>query len=107
MEIENPYSAPLPLVNLDYALSSRGTAFLSGKADVQGTVPATLGYAPPGYPAYPASLCTSLNDVVCHGIPTEKKQLKSGDVVNLDITVYLEGMHGDTNATFASESLRM
>ena len=38
----------------------------------QGTVSATLGYQPPGYPAYPASLCTSVNNVVCHGIPNEK-----------------------------------
>ena len=46
---------------------------------VQGGLPATLGYAPPGYPAYPASLCTSVNDVVCHGIP-DARALKSGDV---------------------------
>ncbi|HVF63814.1 MAG TPA: M24 family metallopeptidase, partial [Casimicrobiaceae bacterium] len=45
--------------------------------DVQGTVPATLNYAPPGHAPYPASLCTSINHVVCHGIPGERK-LKSG-----------------------------
>src|SRR6195952_2173722 len=53
---------------------------------VQGTKSATLGYQPPGYPAYPASLCTSVNHVVCHGIPNEKP-LKKGDIVNVDVTV--------------------
>ena len=58
--------------------------------NVQGTVPATLGYAPPGYPAYPASLCSSVNEVVCHGIPDERP-LKNGDVVNIDVTVIKDG----------------
>ena len=47
---------------------------------LQGTTSATLGYQPPGYPPYPASLCTSVNHVVCHGIPNDKS-LKSGDIV--------------------------
>jgi methionyl aminopeptidase len=66
---------------------------------VQQAVPATLGYAPPGYPAYPASLCTSVNDVVCHGIPDERA-LKNGDVVNIDVTVIKDGWHGDNSRMF-------
>jgi methionine aminopeptidase len=68
--------------------------------DVQGTVPAPLNYAPPGYPPFPASICTSVNDVICHGIPGDKV-LKNGDIVNLDITVITkEGYYGDTSRTF-------
>ncbi len=66
---------------------------------VQGGIPATLGYAPPGYPAFPASLCTSVNDVVCHGIPDERA-LKSGDVVNIDVTIIKDGWHGDNSRMF-------
>jgi len=66
---------------------------------VQGGVPATLGYAPPGYPAYPASLCSSLNDVVCHGIPDDRP-LKGGDIVNIDVTVIKDGWHGDNSRMF-------
>ncbi len=66
---------------------------------VQKGVPATLGYAPPGYPAYPASLCTSINDVVCHGIPDDRP-LKNGDVVNIDVTVIKDGWHGDNSRMF-------
>jgi methionyl aminopeptidase len=67
--------------------------------EVQGGVPATLGYQPPGYPAYPASLCTSLNDVVCHGIPDERP-LKNGDIVNIDVTVIKDGWHGDNSRMY-------
>jgi len=66
---------------------------------VQGGVPATLGYAPPGYPPYPASLCSSLNDVVCHGIP-DNRPLKDGDIVNIDVTVIKDGWHGDNSRMF-------
>ncbi len=66
---------------------------------VQGGVPATLGYAPPGYPPYPASLCTSINHVVCHGIPNDKP-LKSGDIINIDVTVIKDGWHGDNSRMF-------
>jgi methionyl aminopeptidase len=66
---------------------------------VQGGVPATLGYAPPGYPAYPASLCSSINDVVCHGIPDERP-LKNGDIVNIDVTVIKDGWHGDNSRMY-------
>ena len=68
--------------------------------DVQKTIPAPLNYQPPGYPPFPASICTSVNDVICHGIPGEKV-LKSGDVVNLDITVITQdGYYGDTSRMF-------
>jgi methionyl aminopeptidase len=66
---------------------------------VQGTKSATLGYQPPGYPAYPASLCTSVNHVVCHGIPNDKP-LKKGDIVNVDVTVIKDGWFGDTSRMF-------
>ena len=65
----------------------------------QGSVSATLGYQPPGYPPYPASLCTSVNHVVCHGIPNEKP-LKKGDIVNVDVTVIKDGWYGDTSRMF-------
>jgi len=67
--------------------------------DVQGTIPAPLNYAPPGYKPYPKSICTSVNHQVCHGIPSEKT-LKKGDIVNLDITVIKDGYHGDTSRMF-------
>ena len=67
--------------------------------NVQHTVPAPLNYCPPGYTPYPKSICTSVNDVICHGIPGDKV-LKSGDVVNLDITVIKDGYHGDTSRMF-------
>ncbi|MBA2676470.1 type I methionyl aminopeptidase [Ramlibacter sp.] len=65
----------------------------------QGTTSATLGYQPSGYPAYPASLCTSVNHVVCHGIPNDKA-LKKGDIVNVDVTVIMDGWYGDTSRMF-------
>jgi methionyl aminopeptidase len=66
---------------------------------VQGTIPAPLNYQPPGYAPYPKSICTSINHQVCHGIPNEK-QLKKGDIVNIDITVIKDGWHGDTSRMF-------
>lgn len=59
-----------------------------------GAYPSTLGYR-----GYPKSLCTSLNEVICHGIPDDTV-LQDGDLVNVDITSYLDGVHGDTNRTF-------
>ena len=67
---------------------------------VQGTVPATLNYAPSGYPPYPASLCASINHEVCHGIPNARP-LKNGDIVNIDVTVITpEGWHGDNSRMY-------
>lgn len=67
--------------------------------NVQDTVPAPLNYAPPGHAPYPKSICTSINNQICHGIPSERV-LKKGDVVNIDITVIKEGYHGDTSRMF-------
>ena len=61
-----------------------------------GAYPSTLGYR-----AFPKSLCTSVNEVVCHGIPDDRV-LEDGDIVNVDITAYVDGVHGDTNAMFLS-----
>jgi methionyl aminopeptidase len=55
--------------------------------------------SPLRYNHFPKSLCTSVNEVICHGIPDDRA-LVDGDIVNLDITVYIGGVHGDTNATF-------
>ena len=65
----------------------------------QGSTSATLGYQPAGYPPYPASLCTSVNDVVCHGIPDDVP-LKDGDIVNVDVTPIYDGWHGDNSRMF-------
>ena len=63
-------------------------------------IPAPLNYGgAPGRPPFPKSICTSVNHVVCHGIPGDK-QLKRGDVVNIDITVIKDGFHGDTSQMF-------
>jgi methionyl aminopeptidase len=59
-----------------------------------GAYPSTLGYK-----GFPKSLCTSLNEVICHGIP-DSTVVQDGDIVNIDITAYIGGVHGDTNATF-------
>jgi methionyl aminopeptidase len=59
-----------------------------------GAYPSTLGYK-----GYPKSLCTSVNEVICHGIP-DSTVLNDGDIVNVDITAYIHGVHGDNNATF-------
>jgi methionyl aminopeptidase len=67
--------------------------------NVQGGIPATLGYQPAGYPAYPASMCTSLNDVVCHGIPDDRP-LRNGDVINIDVTIIKNGWHGDNSRMY-------
>src|ERR687894_72070 len=58
------------------------------------------GYPSPlNYGAFPKSLCTSVNEVICHGIPDDRALIE-GDIVNLDVTIFLDGVHGDTNATF-------
>jgi methionyl aminopeptidase len=59
-----------------------------------GAYPSTLGYR-----GFPKSLCTSLNEVICHGIP-DSTELVEGDICNVDITAFIGGVHGDTNATF-------
>lgn len=56
--------------------------------------------SPLNYHGFPKSICTSLNDVICHGIPSKKDVLSEGDILNIDITTYLNKFHGDTNKTF-------
>ena len=63
--------------------------------NVQGTIPANLGYK-----GFPATVCTSVNNVICHGIPSEAKVLKDGDIVNIDVTVIKDGFHGDTSRMY-------
>lgn len=63
--------------------------------NVQNAIPAPLNYN-----GFPKSICTSLNHVVCHGIPSDSKLLKSGDILNIDITVIKDGFHGDTSKMF-------
>ena len=62
-----------------------------------GAYPSTLGYK-----SFPKSVCTSVNEVICHGIP-DSRPLEDGDIVNIDVTAYIDGVHGDTNATFLAE----
>ncbi|SEC88453.1 methionine aminopeptidase, type I [Nocardioides exalbidus] len=59
-----------------------------------GAYPSTLGYR-----GFPKSLCSSVNEVICHGIP-DARVVEDGDIVNIDITAFIDGVHGDTNATF-------
>ena len=93
---------------LDYVASHVRPGVTTGKLDelchaymvgVQGTVPAPLNYAPPGYKPFPKSICTSVNHQVCHGIPGDRV-LKHGDIVNIDITVIKDGYHGDSSRMF-------
>ena len=56
--------------------------------------------APLNYNGFPKSICTSINQVVCHGIPTEARKLKKGDIINIDVTVIKDGFHGDTSKMF-------
>ena len=65
----------------------------------QNTIPAPLNYAPPGHAPYPKSICTSVNNQICHGIPGDRI-LKKGDIINVDITVIKDGYHGDTSRMF-------
>ncbi|HEX2650965.1 MAG TPA: type I methionyl aminopeptidase [Burkholderiales bacterium] len=71
-------------------------AYMTG---VQGTVPAPLNYAPPGYKPFPKSICTSVNHQVCHGVPGERV-LKAGDILNIDVTVIKDGYHGDSSRMY-------
>lgn len=63
----------------------------------KGAKSAPLGY---GSPPFPASICTSVNEVICHGIPNKNQILKDGDIINIDVTPILDGYHGDTSKTF-------
>jgi len=63
--------------------------------NVQQAIPANVGYR-----GYPKTICTSVNNVICHGIPSEAKVLKEGDIVNIDVTVIKDGWHGDSSRMY-------
>jgi methionyl aminopeptidase len=63
--------------------------------NVQNAIPANVGYK-----GFPATVCTSVNNVICHGIPSESKVLKDGDIINIDVTVIKDGFHGDTSRMY-------
>ncbi|MEF2156304.1 type I methionyl aminopeptidase [Luteimonas sp. FXH3W] len=63
--------------------------------NVQGAIPANVGYK-----GFPKTVCTSVNNVICHGIPSTAKVLKDGDIVNIDVTVIKDGYHGDTSRMY-------
>lgn len=67
--------------------------------NVQKVIPANVGYAPPGHTPFPGTVCTSVNHVVCHGIPGDKV-LKEGDAVNIDVAVIVDGYFGDTSRMY-------
>ena len=63
--------------------------------NVQKAIPANVGYK-----GFPKTVCTSVNNVICHGIPSEAKVLKDGDILNIDVTVIKDGWHGDTSRMY-------
>src|SRR6476661_7466017 len=63
--------------------------------NVQQAIPANVGYR-----GFPATVCTSVNNVICHGIPSPDKVLKDGDIINIDVTVIKDGWHGDTSRMY-------
>jgi methionyl aminopeptidase len=69
--------------------------WVRGDTAVRGGAPSQLGYH-----GFPAAVCTSVNEVVCHGVPSRKRALREGDIVNVDVTTHVDGFHGDTSATF-------
>lgn len=70
-------------------------SFVHSKMEEFGAIPSTLNYK-----GYPKSCCTSLNDVVCHGIPSPLVTLKEGDIINVDVTSYKNGFHGDASCMY-------
>ncbi len=69
--------------------------------NIQDAIPAPLNYQPSSsYTPYPYSICTSVNEVICHGIPSKSQILKAGDIVNIDVTVIKNSYHGDTSRMF-------
>jgi methionyl aminopeptidase len=70
-------------------------AWVRADTEERGGTPSQLGYK-----GFPGAVCTSRNDVVCHGIPSRHERLETGDIVNVDVTTCVAGYHGDTSATF-------
>ena len=83
-------AAVAPGVSTDFLDEVAHNAYIE-----RGGYPSTLGYK-----GYEKSVCTSVNEVICHGIPDDRA-LRAGEIVNVDVTIFLDGVHGDTNATFA------
>ena len=75
-------------------------AFVRADTAARGGRPSQLGYRVGDGPAFPAAVCVSVNEVVCHGIPHKDRILQDGDIVNVDVTTELDGWHGDCSATF-------
>jgi len=88
-----------PFVDVGITTEELDTLCHHYMVDVQKTIPAPLNYAPSGHSPYPKSICTSVNNQICHGVPGQKK-LKNGDIINIDITVIYQGYHGDTSRMF-------
>lgn len=101
-------SSKLAAATLDYTATfvkaGVSTDFLNQKAHdfilTHHAIPAPLNYN-----GYPKSICTSINDVVCHGIPSKKEILKEGDIINLDITTILDGFYGDVSASYPVDKI--
>ncbi len=91
--ILSPHAAAAPIALVGTTTADLD-AWLHRVITAKGAYPSPLGYQD-----FPASICTSVNNVLCHGIP-DARPLASGDLVNVDVTVYLDGFHGDTSATF-------
>lgn len=73
---------------------------VDGLTGARGATSAPYGYGGHGAPPFPGHCCTSVNDVVCHGIPDPARKLRDGDIVNVDVTPVLDGFHGDSSRTF-------
>ena len=84
-----------PFVKVGISTGELDTICHKFMVEEQGCIPAPLNYH-----GFPKSICTSINNVICHGIPSDTKFLKSGDVINIDITVIKDGYHGDTSKMF-------
>jgi methionyl aminopeptidase len=81
--------------------SAQIDAWVREDTALRGGRPSQLGYRPgPGMPPFPGAVCVSIDDVVCHGIPSPKARLAEGQIVNVDVTTQIGGFHGDTSRTF-------
>ncbi|MPV85563.1 type I methionyl aminopeptidase [Ostreibacterium oceani] len=84
-----------PFVNVGVSTESLNQRCHDFIVNELGAIPAPLNYH-----GFPKSICTSVNHVVCHGIPSDTKKLKKGDIINIDITIIKDGYHGDTSKMF-------
>ncbi len=89
-----------PYVKAGVSTKKLDDLMLDYTVNVQGCKSACLNYCPVGMTPYPAATCISVNHVICHGIPSEKKILKNGDIVNIDVTIEKDGFFGDNSRMF-------